>query len=282
MNHVGFVLLLGVVASWSITPTLISLDRGRGNSIVGNGARALLAGVILLPLALSDVNTSVLYPAAVVGFVGTILGDTLYISSLRIAGPGIAVPVAYSYIITSQLIGSLLGESFKPTMLLSAVIAALGVTIAYRGSKTSLAVNGLVLAVSASLAWSMWVHLVKWAINDLGVDPITLNALRTIISGGILLSISSALLGLNRTISEVRSMPYTLASGILGYTIGGTMFYEAVKAIEAYVAVITTAVVPVLAVIISSISLKKEVKLQHILGALLVSASIFLALTSSR
>lgn len=282
MNHVGFVLLLGVVASWSITPTLISLDRGRGNSIVGNGARALLAGVILLPLALSDVNTSVLYPAAVVGFVGTILGDTLYISSLRIAGPGIAVPVAYSYIITSQLIGSLLGESFKPTMLLSAVIAALGVTIAYRGSKTSLAVNGLVLAVSASLAWSVWVHLVKWAINDLGVDPITLNALRTIISGGILLSISSALLGLNRTISEVRSMPYTLASGILGYTIGGTMFYEAVKAIEAYVAVITTAVVPVLAVIISSISLKKEVKLQHILGALLVSASIFLALTSSR
>ncbi|MEM1827386.1 MAG: hypothetical protein QW499_05150 [Desulfurococcaceae archaeon] len=59
------------------------------------------------------------------------------------------------------------------------------------------------------------------------------------------------------------------------------MFYEAVKAIEAYVAVITMAIVPVLAIIISSISLKKEAKLQHIIGALHVYASTFFALTSS-
>ncbi len=281
MNHAGLVLLLGAVASWSITPTLISLDKGRGNSVVGNGARAILAGAILLPLVLSDISVSTLYSAAVVGLVGTVLGDTLYVSSLRIAGPGLAVPVAYSYIVISQLIGSLLGEGIKPAVLLSAVVASLGVAIAYRSSRTSLAINGLVLAVGASLAWSMWVHLVDWAINDLGIDPVTLNALRTIISGCILLSISPALLGLNRIISEVKNMPYTLASGILGYTIGGTMFYEAVKIVETYTAVIITAAVPVLAVVISSMSLKKEVEFQHILGALLVSASIFLALTSS-
>ncbi len=281
MSYAELALLLGVVMSWSITPTLISLDRRRGSSIVGNGARAILAGAILLPLALSDVNAIVLHSAAVVGLVGTVLGDTLYVSSLRVAGPGIAVPVAYSYIVISQLIGSLLGESIKPTTLLSAIVAVLGVAVAYRGSKTPLAINGLALATGASLAWSMWVYLVNWAINDLGVNPITLNALRAIISGCILLSISLALLGLNRTVSEVRSMPYTMASGILGYTIGGTMFYEAIKVVETYVAVITTAAVPVLAVIISSILLRKEVELKHILGALLVSTSIFLALTSS-
>ena len=61
----------------------------------------------------------------------------------------------------------------------------------------------------------MWIHLVKCATNDLGVDPVTLSALRTIISG---------LLSLNRTINEMGSMPYTLASEILGYTIGETIF----------------------------------------------------------
>ncbi|GEM_PF-6920125 len=70
----------------------------------------------------------------------------------------------------------------------------------------------------------MWIHLVKCATNDLGVDPITLSALRTITSGGVLLSIGSALLGLNGTINEIRSMPYTLASEILSYTIGETTF----------------------------------------------------------
>gem|GEM_PF-3554087 len=279
MQGIGWIYIAVSVIAWSISPSLIALDRGRYNSIAANASRSLYAALFMLPyLILIGYVPSAndLLMAVLVGITGAVVGDTAYVAALRCSSPGLVIPVSYTYVFVAQIIGVFIGTSIDYMDIVASLVAVLGVYIAYSGSrKTSSSLKGLVYSVVASFSWGVFVHLVNYAVSVM--DPIVLNFLRLLVTSAVLFIVSLILYGSRNSLPALYRLRYTNLSGILGFGVGGTFFYLALSVLEFSPAIITTALTPLTAVFTAKLLLKEEIRLKHVIGTLVVVGAIVLS-----
>jgi len=277
--EIGWIYIAISIMAWSITPSLIAFDRAKYNSIVANASRSLFASLFILPYVIfMDYTPSwdTLIIAFLVGVCGAIIGDTAYVAALRTGSPGLVIPVSYTYVVVAQLIEYFIGLNVSLLDILASFLAIFGIYIAYGGlSKSKGSTKGLAYAIIASLAWGIFVHLVKYAVSIM--DPIVLNFLRLLMASLILFIISFKLHGIKNSLSAIYHLKYTNLSGILGFGIGGSFFYTALTILKFSPVIIATAFTPLTGVFVARLLLKEEVKTRHIIGTIIVIASIVLA-----
>ncbi len=275
---IGWLFVAGSIISWSIAPSLVALERGKYNSIVANAARSLYASLFLLPYALlhlSELTPYNLGIAALVGFCGAVIGDTLYVASLRTASPGLVIPVSYTYVVVAQIIGFAIGSGVGWNDIAASLIAIAGIYIAYRREADGRAsLRGLLYASGASVSWGVFVHLVKYGVSLM--DPLLLNFTRLLIAGIILYTISSIVYGLGETNRAMVRFRYTSLSGVVGFGIGGSFFYLSLTTLRFSPVIVATALTPLTAVFTARLMLGEEVKARHFIGAAVVVVAIIL------
>ncbi|WP_276814573.1 DMT family transporter [Desulfurococcus amylolyticus] len=280
----GLIYLSISILMWSITPSLIAMDKARYNSFTANGLRALLAGLITLPFTARAIFMDLyryLVAGAVIGTTGILIGDSLYILSIRRLGPGLAVIICYTYVITTQLLKQLIepGAGIY-VMLLAALLAIVGVYITVRRQVTVLTMNktGLLAALITNISWAVW-SLLSWIyIRHMGLDVLALTTTRLIIPGLILLAYSSRIYTLRELLTEApRRLKFTMITGVTGYIIGGTAYLESMRYLNVAQATIATSLVPVLNQLISSKVSGKGIMMEEVAGTILVGVSIALS-----
>ncbi|ADV64995.1 DMT family transporter [Desulfurococcus mucosus] len=278
-------LYLGLsVLMWSLTPSLISMDKARYNSFTANGLRALLAGVVMLPFTAEIIlenPVDYLTAGALLGLIGILVGDSLYILTIRRLGPGLAVVLCYSYVATTQLLKQLVAPGGSVYVAVAAsLIAIVGMYIAVREQLTFIVFNttGLLAAALTNISWAAW-SLISWIyVKGRGLNVLALTSARFIIPGLILTVYSTRRHGARELFTHApRKLRYTMLSGLTGYLVGGTAYLESLKYIDVSQATIATAAVPVLSQLISSTTTGSRIRRSELAGALLVALSIVIS-----
>ena len=265
---------------WSLAPGLISRYGGKTKSTVLNTLRAYYASIILLIYILSTLNNRWILikgiPIIITSaFFGPLLGDILYIKSIKRIGGGNAVSISYTYIFFAQLYSYILfNEKITIFMIIGTFISLLGIYVTYSGEKQKLVLKGLIYAIGASLSWGMGATLSKLAL--IYGDPVTVAFVRNLFTA------------LTLSIFTYKYLPGTLKlkgvqltafiTGGLGFGVGMTLFLTAISLVGVNATVLTTSITPVLGRILARIIAHEKPSTRAYLGTLTTSLGIFIGL----
>ncbi len=265
---------------WSLAPGLISRYGGKTKSTVLNTLRAYYASIILLIYILSTLNNRWILikgiPIIITSaFFGPLLGDTLYIKSIKRIGGGNAVSISYTYIFFAQLYSYILfNEKITIFMIIGTFISLLGIYVTYSGEKQKLVLKGLIYAIGASLSWGMGATLSKLAL--IYGDPVTVAFVRNLFTA------------LTLSIFTYKYLPGTLKlkgvqltafiTGGLGFGVGMTLFLTAISLVGVNATVLTTSITPVLGRVLARIIAHEKPSTRAYLGTLTTSLGIFIGL----
>ncbi len=118
---------------WSLAPGLISRYGGKTKSTVLNTLRAYYASLILLIYILLTLSNRWLSSEGILVIIisaifGPLLGDTLYIKSIKRIGGGNAISISYTYIFFAQLYSFIIfNEEISLSMIIGTFISLLGI-----------------------------------------------------------------------------------------------------------------------------------------------------------
>ncbi len=282
MNYLlGVIYALIASTLWSLSPGLISRFGRNIGSATLNMLRAFYGVVILLIIEVSLINDRWFYPSIlgigiiyVSAFFGPLLGDTLYIHSIKYIGGGNAVTISYLYIFFAQLYSYLLyRENIHLSIIIGSLIAITGVYIVYQGSGGDhLSIKGLILAIGAALSWGMGATLSKLAL--LFGDPATIALLRNTSTMITLLPITINEAG---TVFRDKDITLTaLVTGGIGFGIGMTLFLSAINIIGVSATVLATSLTPVLGRLFARIIAGEKPSIKTYIGTIITSIGIFI------
>jgi len=203
---IGELAALGAAVCWTISAILYKEALFNTKPVPANVVRCTFASVFLIVfllvagkisvLACLSVYTLVL--ACVSGIVGFVLGDTLYMVSLKLIGVARAVPLTCTYPLFNILWAVFLkGERVTWQIVLGAVAIVVGIwLLSWRGGANTDEnyrnglVKGSVLALTVAFVWSVSITMVDLAIasESGGLDvAFGINALRVSVAAVFLL-----------------------------------------------------------------------------------------------
>lgn len=147
-----------------------------------NVSRLFMALVVALPLVIlspSSIPEAKAF-AVLSGAVALGLGDSLYFHAIKSAGASVAAPVAYTYVVVSQLVASLMGEAVGPLVAVASLVTFAGASLISTGERSGKrSLLGVATAFAAGLSWVASSALVKKATAE-GVAAETVAAFRVL------------------------------------------------------------------------------------------------------
>lgn len=277
----SWISLLMATLLFSITPVVISRYRNRiGSAVTFNGLRALFALPVAFGLALLEppVNVySVLkgLPYSILSSLAP-LGDAAYVASIKELGSSKAALVTYTYIFIAQPVAALVGEELGVGLVIGAFLAFAGVTVGAGGrgevGRGSLR-RGLALAVLTALLWGFSIPFIRYALRFMELS--TLFLVRLVVVWILL----APPIGRRYTamLKDSGVLKALLITGTVGWGLGMPLFMYSVECLGASAATIGTALVPVLATLLSRFGGRERVSAATLIGASLVAAGIAIA-----
>ncbi len=273
----GIVLALIQAMTWSSTTILLRTLSTRLDPFLVNGLRAAVGMLVIIPLVfitggLPDyqrlTGLSLLFLTASV-ILGGVVGDALYITSLKTLGVSRAFPITNSYpIFTVVFSVLLLGEQIKATTLAGMALVLVGVYLVARprgrvqtapldAIAPQQLLRGVIVALITSALWGLSSTLVALGLR--GVNSIVANSVRVPVV--VLLSLAVAArrgqLGAGRRI-ERGMLRCLLLSGLLGWGISGSLYVTAVQLAGPSKTAIVGCTAPLFAVPLSMIFLHER------------------------
>ncbi|MCS7102882.1 MAG: DMT family transporter, partial [Candidatus Korarchaeum sp.] len=198
---------------------------------------------------------------------GTGAADYLFLKSIALIGPSRATPIGFTYLIWSALLPSfMISEPFSAKVLLGAASALAGIRLISKGGG-KWAARGVAFSLIASLGWTLGPIAAKVALNH--VSELTLTTWNSVIvtlTYGVLSAPSF----------KVKGFGKAAIGGSLGVGIALPLYFYAVKELGVAIASLTTALGPVVSLILSSFSGGKLDR-DSALGGTLVVAGILAA-----
>ncbi len=265
---------------WSLAPGLISRYGGKTKSTVLNTLRAYYASLILLIYILLTISDRWLSFEGILVIIisaifGPLLGDTLYIKSIKRIGGGNAISISYTYIFFAQLYSFIIfNEEISLSMIIGTFISLLGIYVTYSGEKQKLVLKGLVYAIGASLSWGMGATLSKLAL--MYGDPVTVAFVRNSFTALALFIFTYKYLPGTLKLKGVQLTAFI--TGGLGFGVGMTLFLTAINLVGVSATVLTTSITPVLGRILARIIAHEKPSMKVYLGTLTTSLGIFIGL----
>ncbi len=275
----GYLAALSASLLWSINPGLINRFSKKHSSILINFSRNLYGSLVMLSVIylLEDnilvdyIGIPIVYASAVFG---PLLGDVLYIHSIKRIGGGNAVTIGYTYIFYAQLFSAILyGERITPTLLLGTILALMGVYIVYRGERRGVDKRGFITAMAAAASWGMGATLSKAALYYGG--PLQIGFYRCLL---VALTLTPFI---HREAIELKARELIIlgaVTGGLGFGAGMPLFLYGIKFVGVAATSLTTALTPVLGRIFARFIAGEKPSLKAYIGTAVTITGILIGL----
>jgi len=229
------------------------------------------AGVLLLPALYFGFQQGAFY-ALLSGVITLSVGDSLFLISIREVGASVAAPVVYAYVLFIQLTAFSIGESVVATNVLSAVLIIFGVLLLSRGGSQTPRIKGIMIALGASLVWTVGQDLLKVA-SSAGLQFVSLAFVR---DGSAAVALGLAVLVRERGLPSLRRKvtrregAYLALVSISDVAIGSSIYVYSVSVSGLAVTVIITSISPFLTQLFSKGLGKEAPSTSDILAGFLI------------
>ncbi len=284
----GFVFALLAAFSWALAATFY-------RRALLDASDPLFTNLLRIPLALIFLAAYSMFTGDIVSllnffddfftlltlFIATIImnviGDTVYLLSIRNVGVSIAYPVSYSYPLLVALIAFMfLNEEIYLSLLAGTIIAISGIWLLSRKPNSSDTVRlerkrfiiGILSAVCAALLWSIGIVIFKVSVmkmNPISVAILKLVFLFILVSPSIRMNYDFIRSDLNREI-----LFFAMIGGLFGVGIGDLFFYMSLNEINASVAASITTISPLFTLLLAIFYLHERVNIEKAIGTLLI------------
>lgn len=257
---------------WGITPLLYAEASREGGSVRANFWKSLGALSLLLVISylLGDLKIPpiVALPYIMINTaLGTGAADYLFLRSIALIGPGRATPVGFTYLIWSALLPSLtIGEPFSAEVLLGAASALAGIWLISKGGGSWMA-KGVVFSLLASFGWTLGPIAARVALNY--VSELTLTTWNSVI-------VTLAYGALSAPSLRVKGFEKAAIGGSVGVGIALPLYFYAVRELGVALASLTTALGPLVSLILSNLSGNKLDR-DSAIGGVMVVIGILIA-----
>jgi len=293
----GIVLALIQAMTWSATTIFLRTLSTRLDPFLVNGLRAAVGLLVIIPLAMLTSGPSSfqqLTPQSVLFLVGSVIlggvvGDTLYISSLRILGGSRASPITNSYPVFTMVFSVLLlDEHITATAIAGMVLVLAGVYLVARprgrvqtAPLDAIAprqlLQGVALALAAAVLWGLASTLLALGVQ--GISSIVANSVRV----PVVVLLSLAMAARRGELCAVRHLDRSMLrslilAGLLGWGVGGTLYVAAVQLAGPTRTTIVSCTAPLFAVPLSAVFLQERPGHYVVLGAILSVLGVVLVI----
>lgn len=275
--------ITAVLTSSLIWATVIfyykKLMRNEGYLLI-NLKRVSLAMLLSLPIMAFKWDTNGAAYSILSGVLGLGIGDSLYLYAILRAGASVAAPVAYTYVLLSQFAASLIGEAVGPGLMLSAVLAFLGISsISLNERKEVSSPRGVAAAFLAGVSWMMSSIFIKKASVGEGASVYAIAFFRLLGATFFLGTVS--LLHFRKTGRVASSFKQgALPLAFVSFTdmfIGATLFALGISVLGVSRTVIFISLSPVITVILARIFRLEQINRYKAIGTLLIISGIVLS-----
>ena len=267
-----------VAAIWAVSPIYYRIFLAKFDFLSFNFLRTASASAVLAIPAIYYWSFAGLGYAVPSGVFTLALGDSLFLLSLREIGASVATPVAYTYVLMIQLVGSLFGQTVPYANFLAAAMVVGGVYILSKGGEGKPRPRGVGFAIAAGVLWTVGQELVQTSINAGGNFIVVTFASRA--AAAVALGIVFALSRKGRKWpSGLRPQDYAfmLMLIISDLALGSTLFVYSISIIGVALTVILTSLSPLLTQIFAKALGKESPSPKDFLGGALIVAALVLA-----
>ncbi len=192
---IGELAALATAFCWTYSAVAYKLVVMRADPLAANIARLLSTALMLavaLPLAgLLDIVVStparLLALAAASGVIGQVIGDTLYMLTLKLTDVSVSVALTSTYPLFSMAASVALGEPVAVRSIVGSLAILLGIPLVTGVRKSSrVSMLGATMAIVTAAVWSISILLLDLAIPDsassLVKSSIAINTVRVVVA----------------------------------------------------------------------------------------------------
>ncbi len=278
----GFVMAVMCAVSWAVSP--LAIDRGTdigsctSNEI--NPVRSwsfLLTALVFVLFAehghippVTDIKIQLMIGLGVV--LNYILGDVFYYMAIRMLGVNIAIPVANAYpVFLVFLAAVILGEKISLVQFAAISVVVAGIALLKAGGQRDTTVKtekrwaaGLLLTTLAGLSWSLCSIVTKLVLQKTAIGAAAFSFYRAC----WLLLLAYVVHAVMRYFFPEKTVPlssvpvkariYYWISGVVGLSIGYTMYAYCVKTLPVAIVTPITATSPLIAALYAHFVMKKK------------------------
>lgn len=291
--ELGITMALLASFSWALAAVFYRKALTRiTNPLVTNFLRTPLAIIVLLIISVCmgsynllitslsqlDVALSLLIATIVMN----IIGDTLYLVSIRNVGVSVAYPVSYSYPILVAILALIfLREEIYPTLIIGTIIALTGVwLISQNISEESENIReysfvlGIIAALGAATSWSIGIILFRVLVGS--INTVIVGIIKLLFL--LILSSPAVLTNVNYIKNEVnnRILLFALVGGLFGVGVGDWFFYISLYNLGAAIAAALTTSSPLLSLILAFLILHEKITKKRFVGTILIILGVIL------
>ncbi len=293
----GELAALGTAICWTISAVLYKKALVKTNPISANIVRCTSSSIALIVAlvaigkvgTLTDVSLYAVVLTSVSGIVGLGLGDTLYMTSLKVIGVARAVPITCTYPLFSILLAIFLQrEVVTLHIVLGAVVIVLGIWLLSQEEEKAvnrLSRRELIKGVASSLAtaaiWAVSISLINIAVTlpeAKSLDhALAVNTIRILATAMFLLG-SSPIADKNFDLFKMEkgNLLAIFSGGLVALALGWFLLTMSFLYIQESRAVPISSTSPLFAMIAGIIYLHEPLTAKTVAGSLIVTAGIFL------
>lgn len=261
-----------VALIWAFSPIYYGVYLKKFGMLTLNFIRTSLgAGVLLLPALYFGFQEGAIF-AVLSGVITLAVGDSLFLISIREVGASVATPVVYTYVLLIQLTAFSVGESVVVANIVSATLIILGVLLLSRGGSRAPRIKGIIIALGASLVWTVGQDLLKVA-SSAGLHFVTLAFVRdgsAAIALGLTLIVRGHPLSSFKKKVTPREGGYLALVSISDLALGSAIYVYSVSTTGLALTVILTSLSPFLTQVFSKLLGKETPTNMDILAGFLI------------
>ena len=277
MNSLGA--FYGVLAalSFALSPVFYRLGSKGISVLEANSVRSILS----LPVAyifyatftgnvLPTMSLNCLLWGFVLAFLGNVIGDSLFILSIKMIGPSLALALSSTYSVFTLIFSvTFIREAVSLTLILGLLLVLSGVfTIYLTIPKGELL--GFLAAILCAIIWGFYVAIAKIPLQIFSAAELQF-------SRGIFLALMLMPIVLKSSRKLMREhLVFLTAGGTFGLVVGYYSLLKAVELIGAAAGAAISAAAPALTPIFSKIALKEKLSRKHVIGIALTLLGIAL------
>jgi len=294
---IGELAALGAALSWTISAILYKKALAEAKPVSANIVRcactSLILVVFLVGIGKFNILTSLpsyaIVLASISGIIGLGLGDTLYMTSLKLIGVARAVPITCTYPLFNLLLTALLlEENVTFSIVLGAAAIVFGIWLLSHETdsgktqvKRTVFVKGLVYALATAIIWSVSITMIDVAVTlpeTSSLDnALAINTVRLVAVAAILLMFSPAI---DRKLDFIRMSKATLASlvlgGVVALGVGWFLLTFSFLNISEAIAVPISSTTPLFSTLSGVIFLRERVTARNAIGSIITVSGVFL------
>ena len=291
--ELGITMALLASFSWALAAVFYRKALTRiTNPLVTNFLRTPLAIIVLLIISVCMGSYNLLITSlsqldvALSLFIATIvmniIGDTLYLVSIRNVGVSVAYPVSYSYPILVAILALIfLHEEIYPTLIIGTIIALTGVWLISQNSSEESEnireysfLSGIIAALGAATSWSIGIILFRILVGS--INTVIVGIIKLLFL--LILSSPAILTNINYIKNEVnnRILLFALVGGLFGVGVGDWFFYISLYNLGAAIAAALTTSSPLLSLILAFLILHEKITKKRFVGTILIILGVIL------